>query len=82
MKTMASILLLTAAAVSLAGCNEAGTSRQAKTVGWFFHHRDELAVALKGCSDNPGELGQTPNCINANEARNQVTVQEMKDALK
>jgi hypothetical protein len=82
MKTMASILLLTAAAVSLAGCNEAGTSRQAKTVGWFFDHRDELQATLKACRDNPGERGNTPDCINANEARNKVTVQEMKDALK
>ena len=41
-----------------------------------------LQVALKACRDNPGELGKTPNCVNANEARNKVTVQEMKDALK
>ena len=53
-----------------------------KTVGWFFDHRDELAVALKACRDNPGERGKTPDCINANEARNKVTIQEMKDALK
>ena len=82
MKTMASILLTTATVVSLAGCNEAETGRQTKTVGWFFDHRDELAVTLKACRDNPGELAKTPNCVNANEARNKVTVQEMKDALK
>ncbi|WP_244608715.1 hypothetical protein [Bradyrhizobium algeriense] len=39
-------------------------------------------MALKACGDNPGELGKTPNCINANEARNKVAIQEMKDALK
>ena len=66
----------------LTGCNEADTSHPPKTVGWFFEHRDELAVALKACRDNPGELAKTPNCVNANEARNKVTVQEMKDALK
>jgi hypothetical protein len=82
MKTMTSILLLTAAVVSLAGCNEADTSRQTKIVGWFFEHRDELAVVLKACRDNPGERGNTPDCINANEARKKITVQEMKDALK
>jgi hypothetical protein len=81
MKVVASILLLTAA-VSLSGCNEADTSRQTKTVGWFFDHRDELAVTLKACRDNPGELARTPSCVNANEARNKVIVQEMKDALK
>jgi hypothetical protein len=82
MKIMASTLLLTAAVVGLAGCNEVDTGRQTKTVGWFFDHRDELAVTLKACRDNPGELAKTPNCVNANEARNKVTVQEMKDALK
>jgi hypothetical protein len=39
-------------------------------------------VTLKACRDNPGELAKTPNCVNAVEARNKVTVQEMKDALK
>ena len=82
MKTMNSILVLLAATISLTGCNESDASRPTKTVGWFFEHRDELSVALNACRDNPGELGKTPNCVNANEARNKVTVQEMKDALK
>jgi hypothetical protein len=82
MKMMASTLMLIAGVAGLTGCNEVTTSRQTKTVGWFFDHRDELAVTLKACRDNPGELGKTPNCVNANEARNKVTVQEMKDALK
>ena len=54
MKTMASILLLTAAVVSLAGCNEVDTtSRQTKTVGWFFDHRDELAGDAQGVPRQP-----------------------------
>ncbi|MCK1494391.1 EexN family lipoprotein [Bradyrhizobium sp. 180] len=81
MKMKASILVITVAA-TLTGCNEADRGEQAKTVGWFLDHRDELAVAIKACRDNPGELGKTPNCINANEARNKITIQEMKDALK
>ena len=81
MKIKASILVI-AVAAALTGCNEADRSQQTKTVGWFLDHRDELAVALKACRDNPGELGTTRNCINANEARNKVTIQEMKDALK
>jgi hypothetical protein len=80
MKTRLAILLI-AVAAALTGCNDADKGQQTKTVGWFLDHRDELAVALKGCSDN-GELGKTPNCINANEARNKITIQEMKDALK
>jgi hypothetical protein len=81
MKVTTSILLVGVAA-ALAGCNDADTSQQTKTVGWLLDHRDELAVALKACRDNPGELGKTSNCINANEARNKITIQEMKDALK
>ena len=82
MKMMVPILLSIVAVAGLTGCNEADTGRQTKTVGWFFEHRNELAVALKAFRDNPGELAKTPNCVNAVEARNKVTVQEMKDALK
>jgi hypothetical protein len=75
-------ILLVAVTAALAGCNEPNNSQRTNAVGWFLDHRDELAMALKGCRDNPGELGKTPNCINANEARNKITIQEMKDALK
>jgi hypothetical protein len=81
MKTRPTILLLTVA-LTLTGCNDSDTGHQTKTVGWFLDHRAELATALKECRDNPGTLGTTPNCINANEARNKITIQEMKDALK
>lgn len=81
MRTTTTIVLV-AIAVSLAGCNDADQGRHINTVGWFLDHRDELAIALKACRDNPGAIGKTPNCINANEARNKITVQEMKDALK
>jgi hypothetical protein len=81
MRLNTSILALSLAA-ALPGCNEADKSQQTNTVSWFLDHRDDLAVAIKACRDNPGELGRTPNCINANEARNKITIQEMKDALK
>jgi hypothetical protein len=76
-----SIFALSLAAV-LTGCNEADKSLRINTVGWYLDHRDELAAALNTCGDNPGEFAKTPNCINANEARNKITVQEMEDALK
>lgn len=81
MTMKASILVITVAA-TLTGCSEADRSEQTKTVGWFFDHRDELQTTLKACRDNPGERRNTPDCINANEARKKLTVQEMKDALK
>ncbi|MCP1975416.1 EexN family lipoprotein [Bradyrhizobium elkanii] len=82
MKTRLAILLLTGAATALASCNDADKGQQAKAVGWFLNHRDELTTALKACRDNLGERGKTPDCINANEARKKAFVKEMKDALK
>ncbi|MBR0857768.1 EexN family lipoprotein [Bradyrhizobium liaoningense] len=82
MKTRLAIVLLTVTATALTGCNDANEGKQVKTVGWFLDHRDELALALKACRDNPGERGKTPDCINANEARKKAFVKEMKDALK
>ena len=75
-------ILLVAITASLAGCNDADKGQQTSTVGWFLDHPDVLQATLKGCRDNPGERGNTPGCINANEARKKITVQEMKDALK
>lgn len=80
--TMKVSILIIAVTAALTGCNEADMSQQTKTVGWFFDHRDELQTTLKACRDNPGERRNTPDCINANEARKKLTVQEMKDALK
>ena len=82
MKKMTSILLLLAATISLTGCNEADTSHPPKTVGWFLRTSGRACGGSQGVPRQPGELAKTPNCINANEARNKVTVQEMKDALK
>ncbi|MCP2223612.1 MULTISPECIES: EexN family lipoprotein [Bradyrhizobium] len=82
MKTSLAIVLLTVAAAALTSCNDANEGKQVKTVGWFLDHRDELAMTLKACRDDPGERGKTPDCINANEARKKALVKEMKDALK
>jgi hypothetical protein len=53
-----------------------------KTVSWFVEHRDELQATLKACRDNPAELAKASDCVNASAARDKITVQEMKDALK
>lgn len=80
MKRTTYILLLMAAGL-LTGCNEAPKT-ETKTVGWYLDHKNELEAALNACGENPGDLGSTPNCVNANEARNKLTIQQMEDALK
>ncbi|MDQ8727533.1 EexN family lipoprotein [Bradyrhizobium sp. LHD-71] len=58
-------------------------SRQpTRTVAWFIDHRAELQAILGACRDNPGDLGRTTDCINANEADDRITIQEMKNAFK
>jgi hypothetical protein len=98
MKIRPPVLIALVLMTGLAGCGDndqqqtdptrpspssGGASAQpTKTVAWFIEHSAELRTILKTCRDNPGELGKAPDCVNANEARNQITVQEMKDALK
>ena len=91
------LLLAILIGAGLAGCREGNkraeeapspaTSREQspqpeKTVSWFIEHRDALQAALKACRDNPGALSKTTDCVNASAARDKITVQEMKDALK
>lgn len=37
-------------------------------VDWFKTHDDERQSTLRECSNNPAELRDTPNCINALQA--------------
>jgi hypothetical protein len=98
MKIRPPVLIAFVFMTGLAGCGDndqqqTGTTRPSppcggasaqptKTVAWFIEHSAELRTILKACRDNPGELGKAPDWVNANEAHNQITVQEMKDALK
>jgi len=39
-----------------------------RTVDWYRKHATERTALLKECRNNPGELAQTPNCVNAERA--------------
>ena len=45
--------------------------KETQTVEWFMkpENREVLDETLKQCRNNPGELRDTPNCINAEEAK-------------
>lgn len=40
----------------------------ANTVSYYREHAEERDAALKKCADDPGSLGQQPDCVNAREA--------------
>ncbi|MDL2271806.1 EexN family lipoprotein [Desulfovibrio sp. OttesenSCG-928-I05] len=63
------IVLILAAFMSLAmvsGCN----AEETKTVEWYLapENKDALDAKIKECRNNPGELWDTPNCVNARRA--------------
>ncbi|GLI96032.1 EexN family lipoprotein [Methylocystis echinoides] len=95
MKRSGLLFLSCLISAALAGCGDdqrsnapssPGVSRKqsppAMTVSWFIEHRGELQATLKACRDNPAELAKASDCVNASAARDKITVQEMKDALK
>ncbi|WP_229636044.1 EexN family lipoprotein [Vibrio parahaemolyticus] len=72
--------MLAVVAFSLTGCFESEkTTGPVQTVEWFKSHNDERKETLKTCANNPGELSETPNCVNALEAENQLSSGSLKN---
>ncbi|WP_232322093.1 EexN family lipoprotein [Methylomonas lenta] len=44
------------------------TVETVQTVDWYKAHNTERHSMLTKCHNNPGQLGATPNCINASRA--------------
>jgi len=43
-----------------------------QTVQWYKEHAKERLEVINKCKDNPGELATTPNCVNANTAKQEL----------
>lgn len=54
------------------GC-EAEKTAPVQTVDWYLAHEAERKATQKECQNNSGELGQTPNCVNASIAGNRAS---------
>ncbi|RYF39873.1 MAG: hypothetical protein EOO38_22695 [Cytophagaceae bacterium] len=67
---------LTAFAVSflvISGCKQEQPPEEVKTVEWYKANKSERDTRLAKCQSNPGELALTPNCVNANRAKQSLT---------
>lgn len=53
------------ASVMLSGCWD---KEETHSVSWYSEHKGERTEKLTACDNNPGELGDTPNCKNAKAA--------------
>ena len=55
-----------------AGCAKAPSD--APTVSYYKAHAEERNVQLAKCTDDPGSLGRTPACVNAEAAAESADV--------
>jgi len=61
-------------AVSMPAAGQGAPQKTAKTVSWYADHQQERAQIQLACMDNPGQLANTPDCINAHEASVEVAL--------
>ena len=52
---------------------------RAHTVPYYREHANEREAALERCADDPGALGQQPDCVNAREAARLEGVGSLRD---
>lgn len=64
------ILIILALALFAAGCKK---TDEVQTVDWYKEHTKERGEVIKKCNNNPGELGDDKNCINAKAAEDKLT---------
>ena len=63
--------LLLSGMISLTGCTKEAFE-PVNTVEWYKAHETEREAMLKKCLNNPGQLAETPNCVNAKEAASRL----------
>lgn len=57
--------------ITLTGCTKEALE-PVNTVEWYKAHEAEREAMLKKCLANPGQLAETPNCVNAKEAASRL----------
>jgi len=62
------IALATVVSATLTGCFDDQPTGPAHDVDWFLANQAERIEVLEQCRNNPGELAETSNCINAEKA--------------
>ncbi len=60
--------LLVGAAAALAALGACSPGAQTHDKAYYAAHADERTRQLNACQNDPGHLGSTPNCVNAQAA--------------
>ena len=74
--TMKVFLALLAATIALPASAET-----ANTVDWYVAHPDERKAEATRCDNDPGDLDNTPDCVNAKAAGRKALEVEAKQKL-
>lgn len=73
-------VIVALASVVLTGClDDTLEIEPVQTVDWYQAHDDERQDTLKVCANNPGELKDDSNCINAREAERMLSSGEPRN---
>lgn len=73
-------VIVALASVVLTGCiDDTPETGPVQTVDWYQAHDDERQATLEVCANNPGELKDDSNCINAREAERMLSSGEPRD---
>jgi hypothetical protein len=56
------------AVLALAACSRGPGGGGTLTVDYYRRHAAERAATLSKCANDPGDLRDSPNCVNAREA--------------
>lgn len=65
---MRTYLTFLSLATALSGCGDS----KAHDVDWYKKHDDERTSVIYKCSNSPGTLAISPNCVNAKQAETQL----------
>lgn len=80
---MKKIILLMMASALLSACNQKPVE-EVHTVEWFKQpeNREAGFKIFEKCRNDPGTYGQTPNCINLNQAIKEHQAELMRQRVK
>ena len=69
------IMLITLVSFALTGCFDKGPDTgPVQTVDWYKSHNEERQSMLETCANNPGELKDDSNCVNARAAEHNLSL--------
>lgn len=77
-------LLVCIATIALASCDnkDAGKNSAAHDVQYYLDNPDARKETIAKCNNNPGDLEDTPDCVNAFQASEQAMNDSIDRAIR